>query len=193
MAHVKKIVLLIFLLNFLSLNSFADILIAPGLSIQQGTSNSGATSLNPTSYATTSNLQVLEFVIAWTTEKSWAFGINSATDTQSIKIGSSAASTYTRASTGLVAGMVTEKFSGLFTYYFASSYSLASASSTYTGSGFQLDLGYKIPVKGWAFGPRLTYRSFSYTNYTYSSTSESLSTAKTDVELYPSVGVWLTF
>lgn len=73
-----------------------------------------------------------------------------------------------RASFGPSVGYVTTSFHIIFTYFYDSKLNLKTTTSSgtskydYSGSGIQVDLGYKIPIWGFFFGPQLSYKSYTY-------------------------------
>lgn len=73
-----------------------------------------------------------------------------------------------RTSLGASLGYATETFHVFLSYFVSSKWNLDTVSSAganqydYDGSGFQIDLGYKIPLWGFFVGPQLSYKMFTY-------------------------------
>jgi hypothetical protein len=74
----------------------------------------------------------------------------------------------TRTSLGASLGYVTQTYHLMFTYYVDSKWRLNTTTSSgsnryeYAGSGMQLDVGYKIPLWSFIFGPQLSYKMYTY-------------------------------
>lgn len=74
----------------------------------------------------------------------------------------------TRSSYGPTIGYVLPTWHVFFTYFYNSKWDLNTTTSSgsnkyaYTGSGMQLDFGYKIALGPVLFGPQLSYKSFEY-------------------------------
>ena len=99
-----------------------------------------------------------------------------------------------RTSLGASLGYVTETYHIMFTYYFDSKWQLDTITSSgsnkyqYTGSGMQLDLGYKIPIWGIHFGPQLSYKVYTYGRLkTDSGSAQSISPKLEDAGVEPSL------
>lgn len=107
----------------------------------------------------------------------------------------------TRRSYGPLAGYVAEDFYVLAAYHFASEWKIESvpsaapsSTSTYTGRGYQLDAGLKIPLWGFWISPQLSYKYFSYAKLVSSTSGESTLSPELSVEkIDPSLGLWFFF
>jgi hypothetical protein len=105
-----------------------------------------------------------------------------------------------RTSLGPTVGYVTPTFHALFTYFYDSKWNLTTTTSTdsakydYKGSGFQLDVGYKIQLWELWFGPQLSYKKFIYSKLTTDGgASESISPKLEDTGLEPSLVIFFFF
>lgn len=73
-----------------------------------------------------------------------------------------------RTSLGASLGYITPTYHVMFNYFVSSKWKLDTTTSSgsnkyeYSGSGMQLDLGYKIPLWGFLFGPQLSYKIYTY-------------------------------
>lgn len=99
-----------------------------------------------------------------------------------------------RTSLGASLGYVTATYHFMFTYYFDSKWKLDTTTSSgsnkyqYTGSGMQLDVGYKIPIWGIYFGPQLSYKIYTYGKLkTDSGAAQSISPKLEDAGVEPSL------
>lgn len=106
----------------------------------------------------------------------------------------------TRTSLGPVLGYVTQTYHVLFTYFYDSKWNLNTTTSggsnkyQYTGSGLQLDLGYKIEFAGFWFGPQISYKAFTYGKLsTDGSATDSISPKLEDSSLDPSLTIFFFF
>jgi hypothetical protein len=106
----------------------------------------------------------------------------------------------TRTSMGPTFGYVLPTFHALLTYYFDSKLNLNTTTSSgtnkyaYTGTGFQLDVGYKIELWGFWFGPQLSYKLYTYNKLTTDGgAASSISPKLEESNLEPSLAVYFFF
>ena len=95
------------------------------------------------------------------TDKGWTLGLNYNYEKDSggeNKTGSS--SSPTRSSIGPTVGWISKREMG--PYFLLSYYLFSSRSDGYTGSGYQFDGGYKVPIGFTSIALQLTYKRFSY-------------------------------
>lgn len=100
-----------------------------------------------------------------------------------------------RTSLGPTIGYITPSVHVMFTYFIDSKWNLNTTSSSgqksrfdYVGTGMQLDLGYKIPLWGFFFGPQISYKKFTYEKLsTDGSATSSISTKLEETNLEPSL------
>ena len=105
-----------------------------------------------------------------------------------------------RSSYGPMIGYISTAFHATFTYFLASEWKLNTTTSTstgvykYSGGGFQLDLGYKIPLWGFYFGPQLSYKKFSYSKLsTNGGSAASISPKLEESAIEPSIAFFYFF
>lgn len=105
-----------------------------------------------------------------------------------------------RTSLGAALGYITPTYHVMFNYFFDSKWQLNTTTSTgsnkyeYTGSGMQLDLGYKIPLWSFLFGPQLSYKIYTYNKLkTDGGAAESISPKLEDTGVEPSLVFYYFF
>lgn len=111
-----------------------------------------------------------------------------------------ASSKSTRTSMGPTVGYVATTFHVLLTYFFDSKWKLDTTTSggtnkyEYSGTGLQLDLGYKIELWKTYFGPQISYKKFEYKKLAVDGGSEdSISPKLEDSSLEPSLVFFFFF
>lgn len=105
-----------------------------------------------------------------------------------------------RQSYGASVGHVTTSYHVNFTYHVNSTWNLNQTTSSgsskyvYKGEGFQVDLGYKIPIWGVFFGPQLSYKLLEYSKLSADGgPSESISPKLKETGYEPSVVLYWFF
>ncbi len=103
-----------------------------------------------------------------------------------------------RTSYGPFVGYLSTNFYALFTYLMSSQWAVTSTTSTgttnntYTGGGYQFDLGLKFPLWGVQFGPMISYKLYTYSDIS-GSTNQTLSPAFKETKLDPTLAIWIFF
>ena len=105
-----------------------------------------------------------------------------------------------RTSIGASVGYVTSGLHLFFSYFLDSKWSLNTTSSgqqnryDYNGAGFQVDVGYKIPLWGLFLGPQISYKKFSYGNLsTDGGSASSISPQLEETSVEPSLAIYYFF
>ncbi|PIT99220.1 MAG: hypothetical protein COT74_09430 [Bdellovibrionales bacterium CG10_big_fil_rev_8_21_14_0_10_45_34] len=111
-----------------------------------------------------------------------------AADTISSRSGNTTTETKINAM-GPTVGYVAENFSVLGSYHLSSTREVGNTAKYESGSGFQVDLGYRFNISSFAFGPHISYRQLKYTKLTSSGTEISGATG-TFTTLYPYLAFW---
>lgn len=102
------------------------------------------------------NRQLLELGAGYLDDKGWMYGLMQSTDTYSSNSGGGSAS---RTAMGPSIGWMSSKENGpygMFTYFYT------ATMDTMTGSGFQIDVGYKFAVRKLAFGFQLSKKQITF-------------------------------
>lgn len=105
-----------------------------------------------------------------------------------------------RTSLGPSIGYILPTYHIVLSYFLDSKWNLDTTTSSgtskyaYTGSGFQLDLGYKISFLGFLFGPQLSYKSYSYGKLsTDGGAADSITPKLEESNLEPSIAFYFFF
>jgi hypothetical protein len=137
-----------FLFMFLaSASAFADGYFKAGLLYQSDKSGSEGSSGGSTR-------QVMDFAAGYLDPKGWMYGVLYSSDNYS-----SGGNSANRTAMGPSIGWMSPKDNGP---YMAATYFYTATLSPMTGSGFQLDLGYKFAVRRVAFGAQLSKKQITF-------------------------------
>lgn len=105
-----------------------------------------------------------------------------------------------RTSMGINVGYIKPTYHFILNYFWDSQLELSTKTSSanskykYTGTGYQLDLGYKIPIWGIHFGPQISYKLFTYNRLsTDGGAATSISPKLEDLNFDPSITVFYFF
>lgn len=155
----------------------------PSLFYEQSSSNLSGTS--NTANSTTTTKTYLGLAFGYIADSSLFLGGQYITD----RISVTGSDDTTRTAYGPAIGYVGQSISLLYTYYMSVVESKGSANYG-GGSGWQFDLGWKFDVSsGFALGPQITYKYFTYTKVT-TTTESNLSPSYNYSELIPQLAMW---
>lgn len=143
----------------------------------------------------------MDFHLGWMTSKGFGIAYTIATHSEE-DIGKTSTATTTtsveKSSSGVTLGWANPKPNGIFafaTYFLSSEITRGTTNqdTTYSGSGYQVEIGYKATIKRLGFGAHIAYKSLSYDTYTAGTTTTTLTSPLAYSDVVPMIDIWLVF
>lgn len=143
----------------------------------------------------------MDFHLGWMMNNGFAGAVTMASHSEETTNKSASSETTTaleKNSTGVTLGWANKKPNGFFmfgTYFYQSEITRGTTNqdTTYSGSGFQIEFGYKTTIKRLGFGAHIAYKSLEYDSYTVGTTTTNLTTPLAYSDVVPMIDIWLIF